>query len=1098
VSFIEILGRAKAHLREQGRLSFRALEREFDLDDATLAELVEELVDVQQVAAREGKVLSWVGRAAAVAEQQRDPTPEPVGDAERRQLTVMFCDLVDSTELAGKLGAEELREVIRAFQEATAQVVERFEGYVAQYLGDGLLVYFGWPQAHEDDAERGVRAGREILQSLEAVNGRLSASHGVELEARVGIHTGPVVLGEVGGGGKRETLALGETANVAARIQGQADPGAVLISGETLDLVRGIFVTETLAPRALKGVAVPLALHRVIAPSGVRSRLDVAGDRLSRFVGRQEELGIMADRWEQAAFLSGEAGLGKSRLALVLREQLSARPHTWLECRSSPYTQASALHPVIELVEQGLAFRPDDAPEARRRKVEDGVAIAGLDSSGAVPLVADLLGVPLGDAWPPLQLSPERQRERTFETLVGWLLALGELQPVLLLIEDLHWSDASSLELFGRLIEQIPTSRVLMLLTARPEFEVPWTHPKSWTPLTLGRLRKPQARDLIRSLSEARPLPEAAEDEIIERADGVPLYLEELTRAAVESEEEGAPLTIPATLQDSLMARLDRLSAAKEVAQLASVLGREFSYALLEASAEIDEASLRHGLERLVYADLVFQRGTPPAAHYTFKHALIQERAYESLLQKRRREVHARVARAIEERFPERAEAEPELLGQHWEGAGKIERAIVQYQRAGERATERSAHQEAIAHLDHGIALLDALPEGSERDRLELELRIASGPPLTAVRGFGTPELQQTYTRARELCDGTGEDLRLLRPIRGLAAHHWLHGDLELGLELGQQALRLAEQAGDIFALVHCHTVIGQPLYFLGRLTEALEHNERAVALYDPVEHGSLGHVTGYDEGCVSHGFASWTFWALGYPDRSLERGRRAIEIGREVQHPLGLAHAWASQALTHRWRGEAEASRACAEEAIELASGAGFPLYRGMGLVLRGWADVEAGGGEKAVAEAQRGLVEAAQVGTVSGAPYFLLALAQCQGLVGRYEDAIGALDASLAANQPVFASELKRVKGEILLQTGKPTEAEAETLFRDAVEVARHQEARSFELRAATSLARLWQRQGKQHEARDLLRPVYDWFTEGFDTKDLEDAKALLQELA
>jgi class 3 adenylate cyclase len=608
VSFIETVRRARGLLREEGRITLRGLKREFDLADDALEELVDELVEAQQVAALEGKVLSWIGPPAAgasgspergavtQAETVAAAAPVTTPSAERRQLTVLFCDLVDSTALSGRLDAEALREVVRAYQERASEVIGRYEGHVAQYLGDGLLVYFGYPQAHEDDAERAVRAGHEIPLALGRLNERLARESGVQLAVRVGIHTGPVVVGEMGGRDRRETLALGETTNIAARLQGVAEPDAVVISQATLRLVPGLFVTEDLGTPELKGVTEPIRAHRVRQPSGIRSRLKAAA-RLTPLVGREQELGLLLDRWEQvkegdgqAVLLSGEAGMGKSRLLQAIRETLAEAPHTWLECQASPYARDSAFQPMIELVQHGCGFRETDPVEGRLGRLEAGLDLAGLSKAELVPLLAPLLTLPVPDSYPRPALGPELQRRRTIEALADWTLALGQRQPVVMVLEDLHWCDASTLEVVGRLLEQIPTARVLMLLCFRPEFEPPWAGRSHVTPIAVGRLRERGASQMIAAITGDRALPAPVFERILERAGGIPLYVEELTKSVLESgllapgedryelTGELDELAIPTTLQDSLMARLDRLSAAKEVAQLGAALGREFSY----------------------------------------------------------------------------------------------------------------------------------------------------------------------------------------------------------------------------------------------------------------------------------------------------------------------------------------------------------------------------------------------------------------------------------------------------------------------------------------------------------------------------------------
>ena len=570
---------------------------------------------------------------------EASPIPSPLtGQGERRHLTVMFCDLVGSTALSQQLDAETYREIVRAYQARGAEAIERYEGHVVQYLGDGLLVYFGYPQAHEDDAERAIRAGRDVLRGLEMLSTRTLAQHGVAITARVGIHTGPVVVGEMGGGEKKEVLALGDAPNIAARLEGFAEPGSLVVSDATLRLVTGVFVSEDRGVPELKGIQEPIRVHRILQPSGTRSRLDRATG-LTPFVGREQERGLLLDRFEQAqedlgqaVLIAGEAGIGKSRLVHQLREQLQQTPHSWLECRTSPYTQSSALYPLIELLEGALDFRKEDSAEDTLGRLERGLAYVGLDSDEAVTLFASLLSLRLPERYAPLEMSPQLQRQKTLETLLAWVFALGEKQPLVLVVEDLHWIDPSTLEWLGLLIEQCPTANVLLLMTHRPDFEPPWPGRAHLHAITLSRLSRRQSQQLI-----AGAIPEAAlSDEIVERitsrSDGVPLFVEELAKGLVEAGSADS-LDIPETLQDSLMARLDRLGEAKLVAQLGSAIGREFEYTLLEAVAPLTEAALREGLDRLVEAELVYRRGLPPRATYTFKHALVQDTAYASLLE---------------------------------------------------------------------------------------------------------------------------------------------------------------------------------------------------------------------------------------------------------------------------------------------------------------------------------------------------------------------------------------------------------------------------------------------------------------------------------
>lgn len=1119
MSFFDTVLRAKNYLEEQGRVSLSALKLEFDLDDARLESLIEELVDVQQVAAREGKVLSWIGaaRAEGSAQQPRTrPTPEisseptaapQPAEAEHRQLTVMFCDIVDSTDLSQRLDAEIYREIVRAYQGLASEVIERYAGHIAQYLGDGLLVYFGYPQAHEEDAERAIRAGRDVLRDLEKLSARTLAQHGVAITGHVGIHTGPVVVGEMGGGEKKETLALGDTPNIAARLQGIAEPGTVVISDATLRLVAGLFVTEDRGTPTLKGVSDSIRVHRVVQPSGVTSRLDRAAT-LSPFVGREQELGLLLDRFEQAqegqgqaVLIGGEAGIGKSRLVHRLRERLRDAPHTWLECRTSPYTQQSALYPMIELVEHMLRFGDQDSAEQKIGLLERGLVGVGLEPAETVPFIASLLSLRLSERYAPLEITPQLQRQRTFETLLAWVLALGEKQPLVLVMEDLHWIDPSTLEWLGLLIGQCPTANVLLLLTHRPNFEPPWPGREHLHAITLSRLSRRQSQQLVVRATPEAALSQEIVDRIAARSDGVPLFVEELAKGVVEAGSADSH-DIPETLQDSLMARLDRLGDAKQVAQLGAAIGREFPYALVEAVAPLRETPLREGLGGLVEAELVYQRGLPPKAIYTFKHALVQDTAYQSLLGSQRKELHGRIADALEAHFPERVAREPEEIARHCEEAGRTEQAIGHYQRAGEQGTQGSAYAEAIAHLRRAIGLLDTLPESPERNRHELRLQLALGAPLQASRGFVSREVEETYGRALSLSRGLGESPERFRALAGLATFYRNH-DAKRALELGEEVLAHAEQTGEPSQLLFAHSTLSVAYHYGGDLSSALAHEERAIALYDPIEHRSLELVYGLDPGVSSLCLASFTLWQLGHPDRALERVEEGIELahGHAELHSLAYALNWGS--VVHYGRGEPMRALERAEEAIEISKQRGLSQQLGGAKLFRAWGlslVSDAKGAATAVDEIVGAFRESIP-GTASpvSAP-FLAALADAQWNLHRLEDAlltVGSCLVSMAEiHAPYWNSELLRLEGEIQLAKDPAAHEVPESLFLRAIEIAKSQGGRSHELRAANSLARLLRDQGRRDEVRALLQPIYDWFTEGFDTKDLKDTKALLDE--
>ena len=1026
-------------------------------------------------------------------------------EAERRQLTVMFCDLVASTTLAEGMDDEDLRDVIRRYYDACADTARRYEGHVANYVGDGVLLYFGYPRAHEDDAERAVRAGVDMRDQLERDFGGGSATLGSErkpgLTARIGIHTGPVVVGDLGSGEHREALAVGETVNLAARLQGVAAPDTVVISDATRRLVRGIFVLDDLGPQRLKGIGAEVPAYRVVQPSGVRSRLEVAAGRLTPFIGRDLELGTLLDRWErtgkgegQAVLATGEAGVGKSRLVYQLRERLADQPHTWLECRCTPYTQDTAFHPIIALVKQGLAFQPADTVADKVGKLERALALTALPLAEAVHLVAAFLTLPSPAHYPPLESSPDMQRRKTIDTLAAWTLALGKLQPVVMLVEDLHWADPSSLELLGRLVEQSATARVLLVFTARPEFAPPWPVRSTLTTLQLAQLTKRQAREMVAAVSD-EVLPAEVLEAIVARADGNPLFIEELTKAVVESRAARSVEAIPATLQDSLMARLDRLSAAKEVAQRAAVLGREFPYALVAATAGIEETALRQGLGRLIEAEILFALGEPPTATYTFKHALVQEAAYGSLLKRTRQELHGRVVRALVAQFPERAEAEPELVALHAEAAGLADEAVTYYQRAAEQAQKRSAHEETIAQMRKAIALLGTLPDGMERDRREAHLQLGLGASMVAVRGYAHEESEAPYVRARALCEAAGDVANLGWALIGLARFSWSRGQPDRAIELADQAVGIAEQIRDD-GLVLAGLVQGcQPRLYQGRFAESVERGGRAITLHDPTRHRTLAFRFGTDQGVVSRGFVTWGLWMLGHPDRALARAQEAVALARTLAHPFSLGFALFWETVVHWLRGHGQMQRKRAREVIALSEAQGFPLWLGLGRAFRAE-------GAGAVTEVMEGLAQAAGTGNQGGVTALLAWLAETQVAAGQHAEALGTIQTGLAIGaqrgEHYFEAELHRLQGQVVLALQPGSETEAERLFRRALEIAGGQEARSLELRAAVSLALMLAARGRRTEARALLAPIYDWFTEGFDTRDLVQARALLADLA
>jgi class 3 adenylate cyclase/tetratricopeptide (TPR) repeat protein len=1029
---------------------------------------------------------------------------DAVGESsERRQLTVLFCDLVGSTHLATHLDPEDWQDLLRLFQRNASAVVERFGGYVAQHLGDGELVYFGYPLAHDDAAERAVRAGLALVEEVARIPSP------APLAARVGVHTGAVVVSALGAGLRREKLALGETPHLAARLQAIAAAGTVVMSAATLRLVRGIFVTEELGAQRLQGFAEPIVAYRAVQPSGVRSRLEVELGHLTPFIGRALELGVLRDRWErvveegsgQAVLISGEAGIGKSRLAYMLRESLGDQPHTWLECRAAPYTQQSALRPVVELLEQGLAFEEGDSPEARVAKLEQSLEVVGLRSPERLALIAALLALPGGEVEALRKASAEKRRRLVLEALSAWTLALGELQPLVILFEDLQWADPSSLELLGRVIAQSPTASILLLCTTRPDFRSPWPERSTVTPLKLSRLTKRQARAVVTGLAAGRPLAAEVMEEIVTRADGVPLHLEELAKAALEPGARSDATAVPATLQDSLMARLDRLSAAKDVALRASVLGRRFPYALLAATAGVDEPALRQGLDRLVEAELLFARGSPPQATYTFKHALVQEVAYKSLLKRTRQELHGKVAEQLQNLFPERAASEPEVVARHYEAAARPAEAVAWYERAGSHAQERSAHEEAASVLGKAIELFAGLPIAPGRDRREHALQLALGSSLIASRGWAAEETSAAFDRARRLAERAGDKVGRGLAIVGFGSSHTNRGHFDR-TDLCEEALGLARETGDEELALSTHWYVGFHKFWQGEFSGALSHCQRAVALYDAARHGRHARLYGSDPGVAALGYAAASTWYLGREAEALRLADRSHALASRLGDDFNLAFAELFRVMISHARRDGPGFERASAEMARIGEARRFPLWAGVGRAAWRAARIIQGDSGSAPEQVAEGLRLAATTGNQTGGPELLCALSDSQRAVGRLDDALATLELALAlskrSGQHFFDAELLRSKAELLIESDRGREEEAEGLFRAALETALAQQARFLALRAATSLGRLWRRQGRTAEARSLVTPLCTTVDQAEDARDLFEARALLRALA
>jgi predicted ATPase/class 3 adenylate cyclase len=1041
----------------------------------------------------------------------------PQASAERRQLTVMFVDLVGSTALSSQFDPEEMRELIRSYQQTVAAEIVRFEGHIAKFLGDGVLAYFGWPRAHEDDAERAVRAGLRVTEMVKT----LKTPAGEALSARIGIATGLVVVGDiVGEGDARERSVVGETPNLAARLQGLAEPGCVVIADATRRLLGDLFVYRDLGEIHVKGFRAPVQAWSIAGESEAESRFEAHhGPSWTALVGRDQELALLLDRWERAkdgegqvVLLAGQPGIGKSRLVRALREHVGSVPHFPLTHFCSPYYANTALYPVVGLLERGAELRRGDPPEQQLDQIEAMLALAVDDIRESTQLLADLLAIPAGGRYPPLDLSPHLKKEKTFQVLLEQLAGLARKRPVLAVYEDVHWSDPTTLELLDRAVEWVQRLPVLAIITFRPEFAPPWGGYGHITSLSLSRLGRREGAAMIERVTEGKRLPREVLEQILAKTDGVPLFVEELTKAVLESgllRETGdhfelsgplPALAIPSTLQDSLMARLDRLAPVKEVAQIAACIGREFSHDLLKAVASLDEDSLDDALGRLLDAELIFRKGVPPDVGYSFKHALVQDVARESLLKSRRQQIHARIAGVLELRSPETTPAEPETLAYHLTETGLPDRAVPYWLRAGRVSAERSANLEAISHLSKGLEILSALPENSDRDRLELAFQIAIGGPLIATYGYAAPQTGAAYSRAHVLCDQLGDNSALLATLSGEFIYHFVRGDYPTMENLTEEARCAAERTQDEPLALAAHRLCALTAMHAGAFLRARSEFETILSEYDPARHRPPPIHYVHDPKVSALAYLAPVLWILGYPEQAGRFSEEASRCAAELNQTNLTAHVDVyGRAGLAELLDDIAAVRADADAIIDLAEQHSLNYWRVSGIILKGWA-MARDGDDEGITIMRNGLDSRRALGVSWYQVRYLCLLAALH--LQRNEVDTGlqviaeARELATCHHEHLWDAEIERLDSELRWAAGaSATHVEAQ--LRKALAKARGQSARSFELRAAHSLALLLRQQNRIQEARELLEAAYCFFTEGFETPDLRRAKSLLDEL-
>ncbi len=1126
MTFEEILDQAEAMLQRRGRVSYRALVRQFDLNEEYLEDLKYELVKILKVAVDVGdEMLTWVGDKPINNTQLPQDSEILKGTtygqsytiAERRQLTVMFIDLVGSTQLSQLIDPEDLREIIYQYQELCDKLVNLHNGMVMQHAGDGIVVYFGYPIAHEDDPLRAIMSGLAILSSLNDLNKGLSTEKSKPLQIRIGVHTGLVVVGATGGRAHSEITAIGEAPNLAARIQGVAERNTMVISETTNKLVNLRFETKPLGSYNLRGFDKSLQLYLVMGKKESKLFDITSFENSTELVGRVGERDRILERWQlanesngQVVLVNGEAGIGKSHLVQSLVREIVENGTPLLSFQCSPFHRNTAFQPIIDRLLHEIRYDQKALPETNLENLQGYLSDQELTATDDFALCAVLLSIPVPDHFEELKISPARRKALTIAFMIRWLQ--GDTIPSLILIEDLQWADPSTLELWDQFMDKMAKSAVLFIGTFRPEFLCKWEVGSHLIQIDLKRLNREDSEALINQV--ARNLPNEVISDLLSKTDGNPLFIEEVTKLVLESglveEKKGAyhlqgslkTLSIPKTLHDSLMARLDQLGPAKKVAQIGATIGREFSYSLIKAVSQFDKIVLKDYLMKLVKTELLFVSGEIPNAIFTFKHALIQETAYSSLLKKQNQLFHKRIVKNLEKSFPDIVKSSPELLAHHCHEAGLLEEAIPYWKRAGDLAISRSAHSEAINHLNKGLEVLKDLPDSQQHLNDEILLQIALGVPLTALRGYGSIEVEKAYERARTLCQRAGDTWQLVPALYGLWRYYLLRGLYKEARELSEQILSLSKSSEDPVHMVVANRAAGSTRFYLGELksaqgyfedifkSDASPEGRAGILLYDVV-----------DAWITAQSYASLTYWLLGYPDQAMEQSKKSIAMSERLRHPFSIALSLSFASWLHQFRDEVDKTLECAQKGLRIAEENGFAFWIGWGKILEGWAKDEKGSNDQ-LSIMREGLETWHATGSELGSSYFLFLLAENMLNRGDLQEARKCLAQAKQfvkrTGEKWWEAELYRLEGMLHLASENADHKKAEECYLKALHIAGQQKAKSLQLRAATSLAKLLLNSPRNAEAYSILKEIVDWFKEGLKLPDMLEAKITLANLS